>query len=176
MKSSRTARRNGFTLTELLVAMGVIAILAALFNPVLQRALQSAQSAKCISHLQQINTALQTFASDNSQQLPVMLPLRSSTTDPGPTLDTALSSYLTDPNVFHCPSDPTVYGQSGCSYLWVYGYSVNAQGQQNSNMVSPSFPLLNETDLSKIPFVSDKQGFHKILPNTHILYGDGHVE
>ncbi len=169
-------RRNGFTLTELLVVMGVIAVLGVVANSMIRVGLNKAQSAACISNLRQIYNGLQACASDNSQQLPAMLPMRASVNDPGPTLDTALVAYLPNSAIFHCPADAVLFAQSGCSYLWVYGLSVNAQGQQNGNMVTLSFPLLQTSNTAQIPFVSDKQSFHGISPGSHIVYADGHVQ
>jgi prepilin-type N-terminal cleavage/methylation domain-containing protein len=169
--------RKGFTLIELLVVLGVIAVLAALSNVALQHALQASRSAACLSNLHQIYIALQGYSGDNNGNLPVMLPLRASVNDSGPTLDTVLvPSYISDPSVFHCPADASLFAQSGSSYLWDYGYSVNANGQQNDSMIAPTFPLLSTTSLSQIPFVSDKESFHKTNPASHIIYADGHAQ
>jgi prepilin-type N-terminal cleavage/methylation domain-containing protein/prepilin-type processing-associated H-X9-DG protein len=176
VRSWACRRRRGFTLVELLVAIGVIALLVAVTNPMLQGAMERARSAGCVAHLRQIYSGLQAYGADKDQHLPIMLPMRASLQDSGPTLDTALAPYISDPSVFHCPADSVLFAQSGCSYLWDYGYSVNAQGQQNDSMISPSFPLLQGSNLSDIPFVSDKESFHKIAPGAHILYGDGHVQ
>ena len=57
---------EGFTLTELLVTISIMAILAALLLPVLGRAKNSASKATDINNLRQIMTALQLYANDNS--------------------------------------------------------------------------------------------------------------
>jgi prepilin-type processing-associated H-X9-DG protein len=158
------------------VVLGVIALLGVLFSVAIQLGIGKARSAACISNLRQIYGALQQYASDNDGQLPIMLPLRASLHDPGPTLDTALTTYLADPKVFHCPADPALFAQSGCSYLWIYGMSVNASGQPNGSMIHPTFPLLQNANLPQIPFVSDKESFHATTPGAHIVYADGHVE
>ena len=169
-------RRSGFTLTELLVVMGIIALLSLLANVAIHLGIEKARSTACISNLRQIYIGLQTYASDNGQQLPVMLPMRASTNDPGPTLDTALTAYLPNSSTFHCPADSVVFAQSGCSYMWAYGLSVNAQGQQNGSMITLSFPLLKTTNTAQIPFISDKQSFHTTSPGAHIVYADGHIQ
>ena len=174
--AQRYAPRKAFTVTELLVVMGIIAVLGALSTAVIQLGLERGRSAACIANLTHIYAGLQQYAGDNNQQLPVMLPLRASLGDPGPTLDTALTNYLSEPSVFHCPADHTVFLQSGCSYLWIYGMSVNGQGQQNQSMISPSFPLLQTASTSMIPFISDKESFHHSTPGAHIIYADGHVQ
>ena len=156
--------------------MGIIALLGALVDPLIQLGLEKAHTTTCISNLHQIYDGLLEYATDHNEQLPVMLTARATLSDPGPTLDTALVAYLPNPSVFHCPDDHSVFAQSGSSYLWVYGLSVNAQGQPNVNFFSPAFPLLQATLPSQIPFVSDQQSFHSISPGTHIVYADGHIK
>lgn len=168
--------RKAFTLMELLVVMGIVAVLGVLSTAAIQSGLERGRSAACIGNLTRIYTALQQYAGDHSGFLPVMLPLRGSSGDPGPTLDTELGDYLPDPSVFHCPADHSVFLQSGSSYLWVYGMSVDSQGQQNQSMLAPSFPLLQTASTSLIPFVSDKESFHRGTPGAHIVYADGHVQ
>jgi prepilin-type N-terminal cleavage/methylation domain-containing protein/prepilin-type processing-associated H-X9-DG protein len=57
--------KAGFTLVELLVVIGIIAILMALLMPALGKARQQANSTKCKSNLRQIYYSLLTYANDN---------------------------------------------------------------------------------------------------------------
>jgi prepilin-type processing-associated H-X9-DG protein/prepilin-type N-terminal cleavage/methylation domain-containing protein len=69
--SIRPARNasSGFTLVELLVVMGVIALLVALLLPSLAKARQSALRVKCMANLQQIGYAFQIYMNLNPNTL-----------------------------------------------------------------------------------------------------------
>lgn len=65
-------RRRGFTLAELLVVIGVIALLAALLLPALNNARHSALRAACLSSLQQLAFGMDMYVGENIGVLPGM--------------------------------------------------------------------------------------------------------
>lgn len=72
--------RRGFSLTELLVVLSVISVLASLLLPLLGQARQKARQIKCLGQLRQMGMATFMYWEDNSDQL---FPYRTSTAEPG---------------------------------------------------------------------------------------------
>lgn len=124
---------KAFSLVELLVVLGVIAILAAISFPLFNTAVARAKVAKCTSNLRAIAPAFQNYLAENNMRLPWRYE---------PDLQIGykdrLAEYLSDDlRVFICPEHQTIDFPAQSSYGMNYFYDhVNAlQVSSNSNTI-----------------------------------------
>ena len=66
--SARSTR--AFTLVELLVVIGIVALLIGILMPVLSRARAQANRAACLSNIKQLGTAILMYCDDNDGWFP----------------------------------------------------------------------------------------------------------
>jgi prepilin-type N-terminal cleavage/methylation domain-containing protein/prepilin-type processing-associated H-X9-DG protein len=161
-------QRPAFTILELLVVIGLIALLAALAVPAYQRTVEAGRATACSSHLRQLGVALNTYLGENEMKMPILKAGREKLTDDVPVIDNTLDKYVTEKAIFACPADPRWAAASGTSYHW--NVALNGQPVASLNF------LRVIQNRSRIPVLGDKEGFHPYLDTkVNILYADGHA-
>ncbi len=71
MTTRKTQRWTGFTLVELLVVIGIIAVLVAMLLPALSKAQEASRRASCLSNLRQVHLAFHLYALENKDAVPI---------------------------------------------------------------------------------------------------------
>lgn len=122
--TGRQWSRRAFTLVELLVVIGVIAVLASLLLPALSKARRRADSVRCATNLRQLGLGLRLYADDDSQgRLPAVDRVGPGPigADPTPAWVFVLTNALgTVDGIRLCPSDQMrawLRTNGGCSYV-----------------------------------------------------------
>lgn len=122
----RVIGRRGFTLSELLVVIGIIAMLAGLLLPVLGYARSVGRRTRCMAHIRQLALAIDVYAEDSRGWYP---PMWASTSPPLRWMD-LLVPYIEHFEIYDCPSsahvlcpwDPRIYMSYGMN---VYNFDGN---------------------------------------------------
>jgi prepilin-type N-terminal cleavage/methylation domain-containing protein/prepilin-type processing-associated H-X9-DG protein len=171
----RANNRHGFTLIELLVVIAIIAILAAILFPVFARAREKAREASCTSNLKQIGLAVQMYATDYDDYLPLAneypaSPPPSDGYHQGPPgITDVLEPYTKNRGIFRCPSDADrMWEEQGTSYD--YGLGLLDIGMPPQIIDWPW-----DREPSKVVLATDYSPDWHTLGSV-ILYADGHAK
>jgi prepilin-type N-terminal cleavage/methylation domain-containing protein/prepilin-type processing-associated H-X9-DG protein len=99
--------RRAFTLVELLVVIGIIAILIGILMPALTRAREAANKTKCLANLRTLGQAMVMYANTSKGWLPNMNPANT-VNDSAATTEVLVAlnrDHIRAAGTFHCPSD-----------------------------------------------------------------------
>jgi len=187
--------RAGVTLLELLLVIFIIAILAAVFLPVIGRTKTRSRQVDCLSQLRQVGIAHHAFAHDHNGKFPFQVPVREGGTleliqNVGGTVQTAfqhfraLSNDLITPRVLTCPADQRARADSFSEFRnenLSYFVSVTSDYSRPDEVLSGdrNIRLDGESSLSVMRFTASSHvawtgELHEYDGN--LLFTDTHVE
>src|SRR3954469_8605402 len=66
-EEGRWLMRRGFTLTEMLVALGIIVLMISLLLPAIVKARRASEMTKCLAQLRELGVATQAYMNDNEK-------------------------------------------------------------------------------------------------------------
>ena len=186
MRNQRARQAAGFTLVELLVVIGIIAILIGLILPALSKARVQAQKTTCLSNLRQVAQAMLLYAGAHRDKLPNTNPPQ--TTNDYDSTNAVLVAlnrdYVRQPAVFHCPSDADPVPSAIETADYTLANSARVSYDFYSIFWEPEYgPKL--TQIHSAPLAWDLNGASPPPgnpPQNHgpkggnVVYGDGHAD
>ena len=153
-------RPTGFTLVELLVVIGVVAVLAALLSPALSRAKRQGQSMRCRSNLHQLGLGIHLYAEENGGRVCDL------EANPGRTPLDPILGLIQRRDLAHCPEDRDhPAGQVWTSYEWNFEVSGRLLHKLNENH--------DPGEQSRPHLLTDRESWHGYR---NALFADGQVE
>jgi prepilin-type processing-associated H-X9-DG protein len=110
-------RRRAFSLTELLVVIGGISVLAGILLPMLGVAREVGRRTKCMSNLRQFGLATDMYREDNRDWYPPVWTGRTRWMD-------LLKDYVGEPEVYDCPTSDHIPNPWDPDLVIAYGMNV----------------------------------------------------
>ena len=168
---------KAFTLVEMLLAIGLVVLLASLIYPAIGEMRDRANRASCASNLRQIAVAVQQIAQDNANVFPKIEGNPENPVYPeadgAKSLREVLEPYGFKPPNLRCTADvhhKNHFAATGSSYEWFT--LVDDELTSSPKIYLSSGVLLLPP--SKLPMAADYESVHNGLKN--VLFVDGHVQ
>jgi prepilin-type N-terminal cleavage/methylation domain-containing protein/prepilin-type processing-associated H-X9-DG protein len=178
-------KRRGFTLVELLVVIGIIAVLIALLMPTLGKVRQSAQRTACRASLRDIGQRFQMYLQQSHQLLPLVniLPSQQPPLNGGPSLVDLLEPYgHPQKQSYRCPSDHFIVGAPNGFETYFDREGSSYQYQllpfAGMNVADKRIYPRNNATADRVRVIEDYEAFHDLVGANdamNVLYLDGHV-
>lgn len=185
----KTHKHKAFTLVELLTAITVLAVLAAIIIATARRVIEHANSSQCQSNLRQIGIAAKLYINDHNYANPRV---NFWTRDLSPYVLSMNLDIMTMPQdetdtPFHCPASHsediegppnhnknTTYGQNGTRYGGMNALTLDYQG--GTTNPAETITYLDAKTYNVFDTTYDRVGIDWHPGHINACFGDGHVE
>jgi prepilin-type N-terminal cleavage/methylation domain-containing protein/prepilin-type processing-associated H-X9-DG protein len=146
----KRSTRSGFTLVELLVVIGIIALLISILLPSLNRARETANRVKCASNLKQVGQAILLYSNENRNAYPRSKYLAGATVLPTWGTPYGTASTAGAAGIATTSADPFSTNTGGAPW-----------GNMNNDVTSAMFLLLRTQDLVPEVFICPSSNAEK---------------
>lgn len=159
-------RQYGFTLTELLIVISILALLAAILLPVFLKVRERARTATCADNLHHLYLAVAQYSADNGGPFP---------DSDNQALINTLYPYTHSKALWHCPSDSTAQIMS---YNYLPAVLRDKSGNMRFGTIDAEEPKLGNSDIS---LLADAIGCKQDAADSHggsynAVFLDGHLK
>lgn len=167
---------HGFSLIELLVAIGLISVLIGILLPSLGRAQDAARRVRCAAQLKNLGVAWAIYTDRYPEAFPPAVSMPSFPIVPDEmTIMKALSDEVRAPDAYACPSDDRRnFQELGISYEYLPGLAIALD--PNS---ARTLKQVARQQAHLMPILSDAEAYHPRTGDSEFrqtLYHDGHIE
>ena len=163
----RIREHSGFTLTEMLVVIGIITLLVSILVPVMAGARSVSEELECQTHLRKLGVGIREYAQEHRFRLPRIQNIENTSRE----IRVAIAKYVQSEAAFFCPRDPekNAYDKTvDTSYDWRYTLDKAASlaGKSALSISTPETVIIG----------GDREvGWHT-QDHLTVLYADTHTE